>query len=121
MEESAMISLELPVPVSENRYRRFVGKAPLISRAGRRYRETVRNLFLASGQRPVTGSAAVTMEFYPPDRLRRDLDNLFKSLFDALVYAGAVRDDSLIVEIHARKREVMKPAGMVHLLIREVR
>ena len=38
----------------------------------------------------------VTSFFYPPDRRRRDIDNYFKVLLDALTNAGVWKDDKLI-------------------------
>ena len=58
----------------------------------------------------------VEVEFYPPDWRRRDLDNLFKCLFDSLVNAGAIEDDHLITEIHAFKRDPV-PNGLLFVRI----
>jgi Holliday junction resolvase RusA-like endonuclease len=46
---------------------------------------------------------AIKAAFHFPDRRRRDIDNLLKTLFDALMTAGIITDDSLITEIaHAK-------------------
>ena len=45
---------------------------------------------------PVQGPVAVMLECCPPDRKRRDLDNLPKSVFDALTKACVWRDDSQV-------------------------
>lgn len=113
------IEMELPIPVSENQYRRFVPgvKYPIISTAGRKYHEIVKERFFDSAQNPISGEVIVTVDFYPPDRRKRDLDNLFKCLFDSIVAAGCIADDSLIQEIHAFKYEPIPNGGMIHILI----
>jgi crossover junction endodeoxyribonuclease RusA len=40
---------------------------------------------------------------WPPDRRRRDVDNILKSLLDALGHGGAFYDDSQIADLRARK------------------
>ena len=100
-----MIELELPFPPSVNHYYRRVGPRTLISREGRRFREQVCALLAAAGVRPLTGPIRVEIEVYPPDRRRRDIDNVQKALFDALEHGGAYRDDSQIVKLAIEKRE----------------
>lgn len=39
---------------------------------------------------------SLTIDAYPPDRRKRDLDNILKSLLDALQHAGIYSDDSQI-------------------------
>jgi crossover junction endodeoxyribonuclease RusA len=39
---------------------------------------------------------SVSILAYPPDRRKRDLDNVLKSLLDALMHAGVYSDDSQI-------------------------
>jgi crossover junction endodeoxyribonuclease RusA len=100
-----MIELELPFPPSVNHYYRHVGPRTLISREGRRFREKVCALLAAAGVRPLTGLLQVEIEVYPPDRRRRDIDNLQKGLLDALEHGGAYRDDSQIVKLVITKCE----------------
>ena len=107
-----MLELELPYPPSVNHYYRRVGPRTLISREGRRYRQRIVAILRALGVRPIDGMLSVTVDFYPPDRRRRDLDNLQKCLWDALQHGGLYRDDSQIKEIHAHMREPMPPRGL---------
>lgn len=105
----SMIELELPIAISENQYRRYVPGCnhPVICAAGRKFHELVKHRFADSGQRKISGAVAVTLEFYPPDNRKRDLDNQFKCLFDSIVKAGCIDDDSCIRELHAYKREAI--------------
>ena len=101
------IELELPIAISENQYRRYVPGCnhPVICAAGRKFHELVKHRFMETGQQRIGGPVAVMLEFYPPDRRKRDLDNQFKCLFDSIVKAGCIDDDSCIQELHAFKRE----------------
>jgi crossover junction endodeoxyribonuclease RusA len=47
------------------------------------------------------------MDAFPPDRRRRDLDNLAKPTLDALEHAGVYEDDSQIDLLIIRRRDVV--------------
>jgi len=53
---------------------------------------------------------------FPPDRRRRDLDNLQKALLDALAHGGAYHDDSQIARLTIQRRHVV-PAGKVRVRV----
>ncbi len=57
---------------------------------------------------------------YPPNRARRDLDNCFKALFDALTHAGIWQDNSQVKQLSARWGEVTI-GGKAEITIREIR
>lgn len=116
-----MITLELPYPPSTNRYWRNVNGRMVLSRAGREYRKAVDGLwwkFLHDGggtcQESENDQLWIAIDAYPPDKRRRDLDNILKPLFDALQFSGAFSDDSQIVQILACKRDPV-PGGMVRV------
>ena len=100
--------LNLPWPPSLNSYWRSPNKGPLagrtlISEKGRKYRKDVENKTLmdlcniAGGLRGaafVGGERlSVAIYAYPPDKRRRDLDNLPKAVLDSLTNAGVWADD----------------------------
>ena len=84
----------LPYPPSVNHYWRHVGNETLISKEGREYREKIDSLLYGHGC--VTGRLVVEIAVWTPDRRRRDLDNILKSLLDSLQHAGAIEDDGSI-------------------------
>lgn len=95
-----MIDLALPWPPSVNTYWRHPSSGALagrhlISAAGRKYRALVHSKTAALGVKPAVGRLAISILASPPDRRRRDLDNVLKSLLDSLVHAGVVEDDEL--------------------------
>jgi Holliday junction resolvase RusA-like endonuclease len=94
-----MTELELPYPPSVNHYWRRVGHRTLISRGGRAFRQAVCAILAAAKVRPLLGPLAVEVTVFPPDRRRRDIDNLQKALLDALQHGGAYLDDSQIVRL----------------------
>lgn len=98
--------LELPWPPSENSYRRTPKGAtsPIISAAGRKYRETVAGILHRLKLAPLSGKLAVTIDAYPPDRRKHDLDNLLKAPLDALQHGGLYADDGDIDDLHIRRR-----------------
>ena len=103
------ITIDLPWPPTANRYWRNVQGRMVLSREGRRYREAVDGLvwrhLQQEGEQIGFGESdlEVTIEAYPPDRRRRDLDNILKPLLDALQHAGLFADDSQIVSLRIRK------------------
>lgn len=109
-----MIDLELPYPPSVNHYWRRVGARTLISRRGRAFRQAVCSILAAHGVRPLDGPVELVVDVFPPDRRRRDLDNLQKALLDALAHGGAYHDDSQIARLTIQLRHVV-PAGKVRV------
>ena len=112
-----MMRVELPYPPSVNHYYRRVGPRTLISREGRRFRKDVAAILAAIGFRPITGDLEVRVIVHPPDRRRRDVDNVQKALLDALEHAGVYRDDSQIVKLAIEKRDAV-PGGRTIVEIR---
>ena len=106
--------LDLPYPPSINHYWRHVGPRTLISREGRTFRTNVCALLGGGGppirKPPVGGRIALCMDAFPPDRRRRDLDNIQKPLLDALQHAGVYEDDSQ-VDLLVTRRRGLAPGG----------
>jgi len=114
-----VIELELPFPPSVNHYYRRVGPRTLISRDGRAYRKRVTSILAVLRIRPIRGPIRMHIDVYPPDNRRRDLDNLQKSLWDALQKGGAYHDDSQVVRFEVEKRRAV-PGGKVIVRIEEI-
>lgn len=110
------MKLTLPYPPSINHYWRRSGRHIHTSREGREYRETIVSLLKAGGFRPLTCRLSVRILACPPDRRRRDLDNLQKPLLDALKHGGAYEDDSLIDRL-LTVRGPSVPGGCVKVTI----
>jgi Holliday junction resolvase RusA-like endonuclease len=107
-----MITLELPWPPSVNHYYKHVGNKVLISKEGRQYREVVANRIKAAGIKKNMDKVEVAIQLYPPDRRRRDVDNVLKCLLDSFTIGGIYDDDSQIYFLSIEKLEPMPPDGM---------
>jgi crossover junction endodeoxyribonuclease RusA len=99
---------ELPYPPTVNTYWRRVGNKTILSAKARDYRRDVMNLLRFRRLPTLAGELKVTITFHPPDRRKRDLDNLPKGLLDALKHAGIYGDDSQVRHIDMRFGEVRK-------------
>jgi len=111
-----VVRLKLPYPPSVNHYWRRVGARTLVSAEGRRYRERIAAYLAARRIPPLDGELTVHVVVSPPDRRRRDLDNVLKALLDALERGGVYRDDSQIVHLEIERGEV-SPGGHVFVRI----
>jgi Holliday junction resolvase RusA-like endonuclease len=108
-------TLTLPWPPSVNHYYRHVGPRVLISKDGRRYRETVAGIARRAAIPTFRAPVEVDIDLYPPDNRRRDVDNSLKCTLDSLTYAGVYEDDSLIRKLTATMRRpepLSSPAGL---------
>jgi crossover junction endodeoxyribonuclease RusA len=102
------IYLELPYPPSVNHYWGQSGNRRFIGKKGVAFRAAVLNAAIEAGTSPLEGRLAVHIDLYPPDRRKRDLDNVLKSLLDACEHAGCYINDSQIDEIHITRKSVIK-------------
>ncbi len=105
------LSMTLPIPPSINRQYATVNGRRVLSATGRRYKGTIGQLLMtvasASGWRAFLQNAqehclALTIHFYFPTLLRRDLDGGLKIAQDALCEAMNLNDNR-IMEIHLYK------------------
>jgi len=112
------VVITLPYPPSINHYWRRVGPRTLISREGRAFRKNVCALLGGGGplKPPAGGRIALCMDAFPPDRRRRDLDNIQKPVLDALEHAGIYVDDSQIDLLITKRCEPTKSGRLeVHI------
>lgn len=113
-----MIELTLPYPPSANSYWRSpnTGKLAgrhLLSEKGRAYREAVKVLCWQRGVKRMLGRLSVVLVVCPPDRRRRDLDNVLKASLDSLTAGGAWDDDSQIDRIVVERGQVVKDGALL--------
>ncbi len=111
--------ITLPWPPSVNRMWRSVRGRNILSAAGRDYRENGLKVVSAQAPRcwPAEVRLSVSISVYPPDRRRRDLDNMPKAVLDLLTHAGVYVDDSQIDRLEIVRRE-NHPGGRVIVELR---
>jgi len=106
----AVTELTLPWPPTVNTYWRSIvigGRVRLLmSKKGRMYREAV--VAAMSVAKPFTERLEVHLSCFPPDRRKRDLDNLPKGILDALQHAGVYVDDSQIDWLSIERMPIQK-------------
>ena len=110
-----MLFLELPAPPTANTYYRNFRGRMVISKRGRSYRDQVRLLFLERFplQNPMTGRLKITLDYWPPDKRTRDIDNIQKPVLDSLNHAGVFEDDRQAVWLLSRKWEKKKNGRLI--------
>ncbi len=99
--EKTGLRLRLPYPPSVNHYWRRVGAKTLISKEGRLFRQEVVRMVAPLEMPAMKGPVRVQILACRPDKRRRDIDNILKSLLDALAHAGVYEDDSQIWKLSA--------------------
>ncbi|MCS7083808.1 MAG: RusA family crossover junction endodeoxyribonuclease [Aquificaceae bacterium] len=96
----------LPVPKSNRYLRRKDGK---VFKPPRVKNWEVRALWELSNQasskleKALECDIAVEIELTLPDRRRRDIDNMLKSLWDIMERAGIIKGDHQICQVYTRK------------------
>lgn len=101
MDESRKMVITVPWPPSVNHYWRRFRDRFYITKEGIYYRVEVTKLAKSyKGFFNEDDSIKVEIKAFPPDRRRRDLDNVLKCLLDSLQHAEVYNDDSQIDDLH---------------------
>jgi crossover junction endodeoxyribonuclease RusA len=114
-----MIQLLLSFPPSVNHYWGQRGNHRFLGKRGKEFRQEVAEACLDGDIKTMYGRLAVHVALFPPDRRKRDVDNILKPLLDACEHAGCFVDDNQIDELHIIRQEVKK-GGACTILILEI-
>lgn len=120
------ICARLPFPPTVNTYWRHVvvGKnaRTLISERGRKYKREVAHICARNGiaGMRLAGRLAVGIAIYPPDKRKRDVDNLAKAVLDSLTGAGVWVDDEQIDLLVVERQDIVSGGcAFVTVMMRE--
>lgn len=115
------INLTLPYPPTVNHYWGTAGKRRFMKPKGIKFRNDVVGIVLQNNaNKKLSNRIMIDIKAYMPDRRKRDLDNINKAIFDALVHSGVILDDDQIDIIHSERKEVIKN-GKIELVVIELK
>ena len=112
--------IQLPWPPTVNHYYTVARNRKILSERGRLYKKYCCACMMAQGIEKLGKDDApftVAILARPPDRRKRDLDNLLKPILDSLVDYGAIPDDSMIDDIRIQRFNPVKD-GQIEVQIR---
>ena len=112
-----MYLLALPYPPSLNQLYKITCKPfpkKYLSEKGKEYKIKIKEyVALHNLQLKANIPLIVSITITPPDERKRDIDNLFKILFDSLTDAGFWEDDSYVRELHVTYQPPQKPGSLL--------
>lgn len=114
------IELSLPFPPSINTYWGFHGHRRFLTKKANEFKGLVASAVKQQNHPKRSFGVdllSISLDFYPPDRRIRDIDNPVKPLLDALVATGLFDDDSQIKELNLKMHSPVK-GGLTKILIR---
>jgi crossover junction endodeoxyribonuclease RusA len=111
------LRLTLPFPLSVNHYWGAVGNRRFITLKGREFRNEV--FAKCIKYRGYFGDSLLlaSVEYFPPNKIKRDVDNFSKGVWDSLQHAKVFTDDNQIKVLFTAMRGVDKvnPRAEVYL------
>lgn len=103
----------LPVPKTNRYIRRKNGKVFKPARVIHWESRALWELKQQYTQDPLNGPLSVEVYLFLPDRRKRDIDNMLKTLWDILEKAHVIENDNLIYETRTVKIKKAKTSGVV--------
>jgi crossover junction endodeoxyribonuclease RusA len=113
------IKLKLPYPPTVNHYWGQLGSKKFLGKKGKEFREAVFLCSLNARKGVLNERLHMEVYLYPPDKRKRDVDNVLKPLLDALEHANVYENDSQIDKLCVTRMEVAKD-GYCEVTISEI-
>ena len=110
--------IRLPWPPTVNHYYTVARGRKILSPKGRNYQKEAYYEVVAQGEheKNLSGEVSVFIRAYPPDKRRRDLDNIIKPVLDVLQYADVFGDDHQVSDLRIQRFNPRK-GGEVEILV----
>lgn len=101
-----ILRFELPYPPSINHYYVRASSGVVLGEKGKRYRRDVAFL-LHRYRQSYAGDKrlVVTINLFPPDKRKRDIDNILKCLLDSMEHANVYENDNQIDMLTVVRRQ----------------
>ena len=115
----SQIKITLPYPPSVNHYWGQLGSRKFLGKKGKEFREFVIIAVYNAKQMGLAGRLNMEVYLFPPDKRKRDIDNVLKPLLDAMEHAGCYENDSQIDKLCVTRREVT-PQGSCYVEIKTI-
>lgn len=114
-----ILRFEIPYPPTINHYYLHTSNGVILGAKGKRYRHDV-SLLLHRYRGACSSEARLSLVInaFPPDKRKRDLDNIVKATQDALQYARVYHDDCQIDMLSVMRRNIVK-GGCLQIWISE--
>lgn len=110
------VVLTLPYPPSGNHRNATRNGQYFHTARYKAFRQQVAVLVIQSGVSFGPELLKVSIDAYPPDARRRDLDNIIKPTLDALEAAGAFDDDGQICDLRVRRMNKVKGGSLAVMI-----
>lgn len=117
-----MILISLPYPPTVNNYWGFSRKTgkQYVTTAGKNYRtQVLKYLTVNRVGKTLQGRLGCRIEVNPPDKRRRDLDNVLKAALDAMEAGGVYLNDCQIDDLHV-VRGTYEKGGRLNVRVYEI-
>lgn len=119
--------IEIPYPPSVNHYwgRRGIkkGKAFMamqyLTAKAKTFRAEIVAAIAECGMQRELGALHLMIDQRPPDRRKRDIDNIVKPIMDALEHAGAYENDNQVARLSVVRGPV-EPQGTCYIKIERI-
>lgn len=104
-----ILRIEIPFPPTINHYYLHTANGVILGAKGKKFRRDV--ALLLNHHKGYCGAErrlSVTINVFPPDKRKRDLDNLLKCTLDSLQHAKVYGDDNQIDMLTVIRRNVVE-------------
>jgi crossover junction endodeoxyribonuclease RusA len=115
-----VVRLTLPWPPSVNSCWRNINGRIIISRKARAYKLLIQKLTKPIDHICLQGRLFMNILVYPPDKRKRDIDNLIKIVADSLQDAKYYMNDSQIDKIIIERMPTIFPKGKLEVELYEI-